>query len=338
MILVTGGTGLVGSHLLYELVNSGKTVRALKRKTSSIENVKKVFSYYTTDTELVNKIKWIEGDILDISSLLTAMEAVEMVYHCAAIVSFERKHLLKMMQVNVDGTANVVNAALDKGIKKMCYVSSIATLQKTNNTKLIKEDLIWKFSPDLSNYAISKYQAEREVWRASEEGLAVVIVNPSVIVGGGNWSSSSANMFTKAFNGLKFYTDGATGFIDVRDVVTLMVKLMESTIKNERFILNSENATYRYFFNIIHDLFKKPKPNIKAGKFLSAFAWRIESINCFITGNSPLITKETARSAHHINYFSNNKVLETFPNYTFIGLADSIKHTCNLYLKEAKVL
>lgn len=338
MILVTGGTGLVGSHLLYELVNSGKTVRALKRKTSSIENVKKVFSYLTTDTELVNRIEWIEGDVLDISSLLIAMETVEMVYHCAAMVSFEKKHLIEMMQVNVEGTANVMNAALEKMVKKMCYVSSIATLQKTNNTKFITEALIWKFSPDLSNYAISKYQAEREVWRASEEGLAVVIVNPSVIVGGGNWSQSSANMFTKAFNGLKFYSDGATGFIDVRDVVTLMVKLMESNIKNERFILNSENATYRQFFNLIHDSFKKTRPNIKAGKFLSALAWRMESISCLITKNSPLITKETARSAHHINYFSNYKILQTFPNYKFIGLTDSIKYTCNLFLKSVKAL
>jgi nucleoside-diphosphate-sugar epimerase len=232
----------------------------------------------------------------------------------------------------------VVNAALEKMVKKMCYVSSIATLQKTNNTKFITEDLIWKFSPALSNYAISKYQAEREVWRASEEGLAVVIVNPSVIVGGGNWSKSSANMFAKAFNGLKFYTNGATGFIDVRDVVILMVKLMGSTIKNERFLLNSENATYCYFFNLIHDEFKKTRPQIKAGKFLSSFAWRMESISCFITGNSPLITKETARSAHHINYFSNNKLLQTFPNYKFIALSDSIKHTCSLFLKEIKAL
>ncbi|MEO6901506.1 MAG: NAD-dependent epimerase/dehydratase family protein [Bacteroidia bacterium] len=338
MILVTGGTGLVGSHLLYELVKSGKVVRALKRKTSSIENVKKVFSYYTTDAELINKIDWVEGDVLDISSLLTAMEAVEIVYHCAAMVSFEKKHLIEMMQVNVEGTANVVNTALEKKIKKMCYVSSIATLQKTNNTKFIAEEFIWKFSPDLSNYAISKYQAEREVWRASEEGLAVIIVNPSVIVGGGNWSSSSANMFSKAFNGLKFYTDGATGFIDVRDVATLMVNLTESTIKNERFILNSENGTYRYFFNLIHDSFEKTRPHIKAGKFLSSVAWRMENISCLITGNSPLITKETARSAHHINYFSNHKILQTFPDYQFIGLRDSINHTCNLFLKEVKAL
>jgi dihydroflavonol-4-reductase len=179
MILVTGGTGLVGSHLLYDLTRSGKNVRVLKRMNSNVSTVKKVFSYYTPDPELLlNKIEWVDADLLDVYSLIEAMDGVTEVYHCAAMVSFEKKHQAEMMKINVEGTSNMVNAALEKGVKKFCHVSSIASLGRVENGGLTSEETFWKSSPDNSNYSISKYGAEREVWRAAEEGLNVVIVNP----------------------------------------------------------------------------------------------------------------------------------------------------------------
>ncbi len=337
MILVTGGTGLVGTHLLYDLIRSGKKVRVIKRANSNVSNVKKVFSYYTSDADsLLKNIEWMDADLLDVYSLMEVMEGVEQVYHCAAMVSFERKHLNEMTQINVEGTANMVNAALEKGIKKFCHVSSIASLGKAERGELTSEETFWKSSPENSNYSITKYAAEREVWRASEEGLNVVIVNPSLILGGGNWTQSSSNMFTKAFNGIKFYSEGTNGFIDVRDVAALMIRLMESDISSQRFLLNAENASFRHYFDLIHDTFEKSRPSIKAGKFLTGLAWRAESLRAMLIGSPPLITRETSVSANRKSSFSNEKILKTFPEYKFISLAQSVKDTCALYVKDLK--
>lgn len=335
MILVTGGTGLVGTHLLFDLCKSGKKVRALKRSTRNTSQVKKVFSYYTNQAdELIKNIEWVDADLLDVYSLMEVMDGVSEVYHCAAMVSFEPKHEHEMMRTNIEGTENMVNAAIEKNIKKFIHVSSIATIGRTKNDELCTEEMFWKSSPENSNYAISKYAAEREVWRAAEEGLNVVIVNPSVIIGPGNWQQSSSNMFAKAYNGIKFYTNGWNGFVDVRDVTALMTRLMDSEIINERYILNSENVSFRNFFDSIHEAFSRPKSSIKAGKLLSGFAWREEKLRHLITGASPLITKETARSAHRRSFFSNNKILSSFPDYKFIPVQEAIKETAALFIKD----
>lgn len=337
MILVTGGTGLVGTHLLYDLTRSGKKVRVIKRANSNVANVKKVFSYYSSDVDsLLKNIEWVDADLLDVYSLIEIMEGVEQIYHCAAMVSFEKKHLAEMMKINVEGTANMVNAALEKGIKKFCHVSSIASLGRAERGEMTSEETFWKSSPENSNYSITKYAAEREVWRAAEEGLNVVIVNPSLILGGGNWTQSSSNMFTKAYKGIKFYSDGTNGFVDVRDVSAIMIRLMESDISNQRFLLNGENASFKYYFEMIHEAFGKPHPSIKAGKFLTGFAWRAEMFRAFITGSVPLITKETSRSANRQSSFSNKKILKTFPDYQFITLAQSINDTCALYVRDLR--
>jgi nucleoside-diphosphate-sugar epimerase len=335
LILVTGGTGLVGSHLLFDLCKSGERVRAIKRRESSVVNVKKVFEYYTSDAALLLKnIEWVDANLLDVYSLTDAMQDVTKVFHCAAMVSFEPKRAEEMMMINSEGTANMINAALAKGIKKFCHISSIATIGNAENGALADEETFWKSSPENSNYSISKYAAEREVWRAAAEGLDMVIVNPSLIIGAGNWQQSSSNIFSKAYKGIKFYTEGSTGFVDVRDVSALMILLMKSEIKNQRFLLSSENKSFQSFFNLIHQEFNKPKPKIKAGKLLSSFAWRAEKISCLLSGEAPLITKETVNSAHRVSRFSNEKILKTFPDFKFIPVEQSIKDTCRLFLKD----
>ncbi len=335
MILVTGGTGLVGSHLLFDLTKSGKKVRALKRSNSNLSGVKKVFSYYSGNSEaLFKNIEWVDADLLDVYSLIDAMEGISEVYHCAAVVSFDPRKEKDMITFNVESTANMVNAALSKQIRKFCHVSSIATIGRSEHVDILTEELFWKLSPDHSNYAISKYGAEREVWRASEEGLDVVIVNPSLIIGAGNWNQSSSNLFTKGHNGLRFYTNGTNGFVDVRDVVALMIGLMQSPVKNERFILNSENVSYRSFFNLVHKEFGKPQPSLRASKLLSTIAWRIEKIRSWLTGTEPFITRSTVISAHSNNQFSNKKIREIFPEFRFIPVAQAIKETCALFLKD----
>ncbi len=331
MNLVTGGTGLLGSHLLYYLVKSGEKTRAIKRKHSNIESVRKLFNYYSPgQPNLFENIEWLDGDVLDIFSIEQAMQNVDYVYHCAAMVSFSPKDSNEMLNINSQGTSNVVNMALEKGIKKLCHVSSIAALGRQNYSELINEECWWKDAPGNSNYAKSKYASEREVWRASEEGLEMVIVNPSIIIGPGNWNKGSSKMFQTSAKGLKYYSEGTSGFVDVRDVALTMIKLINSDIKGERFILNGENSSYRNFFNLIHDNFGTKRPYIKANKLLSEIAWRMDTIKCFLSGESPLLTKESARSAHNKHSFSNQKTREKL-QFEFMGLQKMIDDTCLAY-------
>jgi dihydroflavonol-4-reductase len=335
LILVTGGTGLVGTHLLYDLVRSGEKVRVLTRSDDAAAKVERVFSFYSASApELIKNIEWRRADLLDIYSLLDAMKDVSQAYHCAAMVSFEKKHEREMLRTNVEGTANMVNAALESGVQKFLHVSSISALGKTEHGELITEETFWKASPDNSNYSLSKYSAEREVWRAMEEGLNAVVINPSLIIGPGNWQQSTCNMFSKGWEGIRFYTEGANGYVDVRDVSALAIRLMKSEHSSARYILNGENASFRDFFNIMHEAFGKAKPAIKAGKLASSFAWRAEKLKYYISGSAPLITPETARAAHLISKFSNEKISRAFPDHTFIKMEKSVKDTCEVFLRE----
>ncbi len=337
MILVTGATGLVGSHLVYELVKNGWRVRAIRRPESDLQLIRAVFRIYSEEQEeLFSRIEWIEGDIMDIYSLENAMEDVEYVYHCAAIVSFHPKDHKKMLKVNVEGTANVVNAAISKGVRKLCHISSIAALGRPENMDMvIDENLVWKASRNNSMYAISKYGSEREVWRGTVEGLDAVVVNPSIILGVAGPVKGSSRLFTTVWKGLKFYPPGINGFVDVRDVVKAMIDLMESDIKNERFILNSENLKYKRLFELIAEGLGKKAPFIRSGKFIAEAGWRMEMMRGYLFGTKPLITKETARTAMNKYLYSTEKIKEAI-GFEFTPLEESIKAYCEIFKSEIR--
>ena len=324
MILVTGGTGLVGSHLIEALTNEGKKVRAIKRSTP----VPKKLSAISAEL-----LEWVEGDILDIYSIKEAMQGVDFVYHCAAFVSLNPADRKKLWKINVEGTANVVNMALEEGVKKFCFVSSTSALGRGTTQEVITEESIWTNNGENSFYGITKYNAEREVWRGIAEGMDAVIVNPAIIFGPGDWEKSSVKIFQTVWKGLKFYTEGANGFVDVRDVVKAMIQLTESEIKNEKFLLAAENLSYRYIFDEIAKNFNKKNPSIKAGSKLSGFVWRAEKLRSLLTGKEPFITKDTARTANQINTYSSEKI-KTALNFEFIPIKQSIKDTCEAFLKE----
>ena len=332
MILVTGGTGLLGSHLLYDLVKDGTKVIALKRSNSSTSQVEKTFSYYHQNPEnILKNIEWREGDITDIYSLYEAFDNIEKVYHAAACLSFDPSDKKQMQNVNEKGTANVVNACLEKNIKKLCYVSSIATLGRVDNDGIIDEETHWKNSNNNSKYSISKYNAEREVWRGIAEGLQAVIINPGVIIGPGNWEKGSSQLIDRVWSGLKFYTPGVNGYVDVRDVSRAMIELMNSEIVNERFIISSENLDYLTFFSYVADALGKKKPSINAPYFTGQLAWRLEKLLTSLTGKNPLITKETARTAYQKYYYSSEKISKAL-NFKFIPMQQCISDTCKLFL------
>ncbi|MBE7696820.1 NAD-dependent epimerase/dehydratase family protein [Tenacibaculum finnmarkense] len=312
MILVTGGTGLVGAHLLYHLTQKEDKIRAIYRTDEKREHVKKIFSFYTDNVEhLFSKIQWIQADITDIPSLEPVFKDITQVYHCAALVSFNPKDYQKMRQVNIEGTANIVNFSIENKVKKFCFVSSIAAVGNAINSKPIDEENEWSDSDTHSGYAITKYGAEMEVWRGSQEGLEVVIVNPGVILGSGFWQEGSGKLFTQINNGFNFYTQGITGFVGVQDVVKAMLLLMKSdnkNIKNERFILVSENKSFKEILDTIADNLHKKHPAIKVSKTLSALAWRVSFLVSLLTKKKPLLTKNTARASHNISYYSSSKI------------------------------
>ena len=331
MILLTGATGLLGSHIAYELLQQGKKIRALKRKDSNSTLTEKIFSFYTNEhIELLNAIEWVEGDVLDLGSLEDAMVGITHVYHCAAMVSFLPKEKDKMMQVNIEGTANVVNTAMHAGVKKLCHISSIAALGSTIDGSMITEETWWKNNPSNSYYAISKYGAEREVWRAAEEGLNVVIVNPSFIIGPGDTSKSSSEAFGILRKGASWYTNGVNGYVDVRDVAHAAIKLIESDVLNQRFILNAANLSYRSFFDKVLVQLNKPKTKREAGKFLLALAWRIEKLLAAIAGRNPIITKEKVGYALQISQYDGSKIQKTI-NFNYRNIDTSIMEICKFY-------
>ena len=331
MIFLTGGTGLVGAHILLRLTESGQKIKALKRKRSSLTVIKNIFSHYKK-TDLLQSIEWIEGDLLDLFSLQEGIKGCNTVIHCAAIVSFNPRDFKKMMKINIEGTANIANICLENNIDKLAYISSIATLNDDKN-HIRTEDSFWKESKSNSLYAKSKYLSEQEVWRGIEEGLNSIIVNPSVILGPGDWTKGSSQMFEKVWRGLKFYSSGSTGYIDVVDVAKCVVKLLEKEIINERFILNAENIKYRDIFDSIAVNLNKPKPHIKVSPLIKEIAWRIEWLKSFITNKSPLITKETANTAMKNKSFSNQKIIKAL-DYKFIPIEESIKHYSQWFLEE----
>ncbi|OIR05391.1 3 beta-hydroxysteroid dehydrogenase/delta 5--_4-isomerase [mine drainage metagenome] len=314
MILVTGASGLLGSHLVQELVKQDKKVRAIYRND--------------IPANMPDGIDWVKADILDPLSLEDAMKGVEQVYHCAAMVSFNPKKKEILYKTNVEGTANIVNACLNADIKKLLFVSSVAALGKTKGAKLIDEKMNWTEDGDNSEYGKTKYLAEKEVWRGIAEGLNTVIVNPVIILGAGDWEKGSSEIFKSAYNQFPWYSTGASGFVDVKDVVRAMILLMQGTPHNERFIICAQNLSFKEVFSGIAKSFHKRLPFLKVTPFLANIVWRLEAIKASITGNEPLLTKETARSALSIAKFNNAKFLTYAPNFDYTPINVSIERIC----------
>lgn len=335
MILVTGGTGLVGSYLLYELTRKGYKVRALLRPGKKPYDTKKLFNCLSPENDrLIEQIEWAEGDVLDPFSLSEAMQGVDYVYHCAALISFNPRELKEMLAVNVEGTSNVVNACLENGIKKLCHVSSIASLGQPENGEMIDENAKWKTSRINSGYAISKYGGEREVWRGIEEGLNAVIVNPSVIIGAGCHPKAINKLFHSIQNFIPFYSLGVNGYVDVRDVAKAMLLLMESEMNGERFVLNSENLSLKEFFTKTADILGKPHPHIALNNtVMVSMAW-LDEMRARLTKSKPLLTRENVRAVQSKSYYSAEKFSSAF-GYSFIPLNESLKEALTI-LKRIK--
>lgn len=324
MILVTGGTGLVGAHLLLHLVENEDTVRAIYRTSASIEKTKSLFSLYHKDT-LFSKIEWVHADIIDVPSLEIAFQNVDYVYHCAGFISFDPNDEEKLRKINIEGTANIVNFCLARNVKKLCHVSSIAAFGNVASSEIfIDEETEWNPEFYHSDYAISKYGAEMEVWRAQQEGLPIVIVNPGIILGSTIWKKGSGSIFTKVKKGLKLYTHGEAGYVGVKDVVSAMIQLMKSDITGERFCLVSENISYQSIINLIAENTNKPKARISVTPWMTAIFWRIDWFISVFFRTKRILSKHAATSIHTINKYSNQKIKNAL-NFEFQSIDTVIK-------------
>ena len=332
MILVTGGTGLVGSHLLVRLAQENEPIRAIYRTLESIEKTKKVFSYYTnTAKDLFANIEWVQADITDVPSMIPAFKDVKKVYHCAAVISFDPADYRTMRKVNIHGTAIIANLAIDAKVEKLCFVSSIATIGDDSKKELANEENDWGGNEKNNGYAITKYGAETEVWRASQEGVDVVIVNPGVILGSGFWTSGSGKMFSEIDKGFSYYSEGVTGFVGVKDVVRCMVQLMQSNCKNQRFILVSENKSFKEVLFSIAEALGKKKPKRCVQPWQASLLWRWEWLVSKITSRKIRMSKYTAKTLFRKTYYSSEKCKIQL-EVTFKSAEEVIKQVSKEYL------
>lgn len=313
-IFVTGGSGMLGSHLIKTLINQNKRVKAIYRNT--------IPTYDGSE-----KVEWCKGDIQDILFLEEVMVDVSTVYHCAAIVSFNPKNKRELYKINVEGTANVVNAALLNDVDILCHVSSVASLGKPEGLE-IDETNSWNNADVKSHYAKSKYLGELEVWRGIGEGMKAVIINPSIILGAGDWKSGSSKIFQTAYNEFPWYTEGITGFVDIKDVVNAMIQLTDLKVTNERFIISAENKTYQNIFNTIASNFGKNKPYKKVTPLLAGILSKLEEIKSIFSNEKPLLTKETAEAAFMTILYRNEKLIKFIPNFLYTSTDNTIERVC----------
>lgn len=335
MVLVTGATGLVGSHLLLKLIHEETNIRALYRTEDKKEYTLQLLQTLLNPDELIltKKIQWVKCDITDIPSLSDAFNDISEVYHCAAKISFNPARYKLLRKVNIEGTANIVNLSIIHKIKKLCHVSSIAAIGEEHKKLTTDETTAWNAEQQNSVYAITKYGAELEVWRGTQEGLKAVIVNPGIIIGQGFYNGGSGILFKSIYKGLKYHTPGITGYVDVSDVTACMFSLMKSNITDQRFILISENLSFKDIFNKIAKALQKKAPQKKATKTLMTLAMYTEWIFHKILGRKRTIFKTSIKSAFKENHYSNKKIRCAL-DIQFKSMDESIKSSASYFLKE----
>lgn len=323
MIFITGGTGFIGSYIIQQLVLQGRPVLALRRSTT--------LPFYI-DKSIWNSVQWIDGDVLDVVALEEAMQQCDAVIHAAAVVSFAKSDAKQLEAVNVEGTANVVNAAVQSGtVQRFIHISSVAALGRTTKQELKDEKWEWKEDKSNTVYAQTKHRAELEVWRGMAEGLQGLILNPSTVLGFGNWHQSSSAIFKNVAKGFPWYTEGENGFVGVADVAAAAIAAMDSELTEQRFIINAENRPFRWVFNqIAAGLGVKP-PHKKATPFLGEIAWRLEALKHLLGGAKPLLNAETAKVAQSKTHFNNAAFLQAFPNFKYQPLGKVIADACMQY-------
>lgn len=340
-VLITGVSGALGSRVVIDLLQNGFKVRALYRNKKSLDNFRRNIAYYTfSSEEIYSQIEWVEGDVTDYISILNAVEGIDIVCHCAALVSFRAEDFQLLKGINVGGTANIVDACLEKGVKKICHISSIAALGRDMEGYITDEKSLFIPGKKHSGYSNSKYLSEMEVWRGIHEGLECVILNPSVILSPGDWSSGNSGFYNSIYKGLRFYTHGSTGFVDGNDISWIIIKLLDNDIwdkcVNERFVLNSSNLTYKEFFSKVAASLNLKAPDIKVSKLVLGIFWRVSYLFGKISGKPPVITRETAETSLRLTAYDGSKITKRI-GFNYKDIEDTITALGKMYLNSIAI-
>lgn len=323
IVLVTGASGFVGSHLVRYLCGMGQPVRALYNSRPPSDAMKQLPG-----------ITWQRCDLLDIYDVEEVMQDVIEVYHCAALVSFHGRDKDRLRHFNIEATANIVNEALERGVRKVVYVSSIASLGRSKEGAAITEEEQWEESRYNSVYAESKHRAELEIWRGQGEGLNAAIINPGIIIGEGNWDNGSAALVKMVHNEFPYYTRGINAWVDVLDVAKAMHMLMKSEISGERFILSAGNFSYKEMFTQMAEAMGKKPPYKPAGKLMSAIVWRLSALKSLLTGKPATITRETAMVAQRKALYNNTKLTGALPQFSYTPIRHSVERIGKAFLND----
>lgn len=282
-ILITGATGLFGSYLARKFAMHHE-VFCLKRQGQG----------YGLLEDYSGQVHWREGDVLDPISIEEAVADMDVVIHAAGKVSFHPKDSEDLNKVNVEGTTNVVNAMLGKGVSKLIHVSSVSALGRTAEGKTCNEETAWVESNLNTPYAVSKYQAELEVWRGAMEGLQVMVLLPSVILGKLSDARSSTQVYEYVLEGSRYFPPGSINYIDIRDAVDITYALFEKGLWGEKFILNAASISYRDFFVQMAEAAGKKPPTKPVNDFqLSLAIWALGIARALGLSKNPL-NKQTA--------------------------------------------
>lgn len=323
IVLVTGASGFLGSHLVKYLSQKGESIRAIYNSTEPSGEL----------TQLQN-ITWQRCDLLDVYDVEACMEGVQEVYHCAAIVSFKESDKEHLLHFNVESTANIVNEAIAHKVRKIVFVSSIAALGRSVDDRLITEEQPWEESKYNSAYAQSKYLSELEIWRGIGEGVQGVAINPGIILGEGNWEQGSARLFHTVYKEFPYYTQGMNAWVDVKDVARALYTLMKGNVSGERFVLSVNNSSYKDVFTIMAHAMNRKPPYRRAGKLLSSIVWRLSELKSAVTGKESTITRQTATTAQRISKYDNSKFQQHFPEFEYTPLEETISRVGKAFLAD----
>ena len=312
---VTGANGFLGVHIIHHLLLQGHKVYAVVRPGASLEEFNKVKRYYNVGADSYSRLSWEECFLYDMEGLHDILINVDYVMHLAGVISYLKKDLTKLMDVNQGYTANIVDACNGAGVKKLLYCSSIAAISKSIKGESVKESNEWNSEIPHSNYGYTKQLGELELWRGTQEGLPTVAINPGIILGYGDWSKGSNKLFGNAQKGFPFYSDGVTGWVGVEDVARISILLCLSEIVDERFLLVSENKSYKEVADLMTTALETKKPFVQIKGTLYKIAYAIVAIKEFL-GLGGMLSKETVRASIAVNHFDNSKVKEAL-NYEF---------------------
>lgn len=332
MILVTGGTGLVGTHLLVELLRQGAPVRATYREGSDLARLERQIALqYPEVATQWSDIEWVLAPLSDIPALEEAVDGVLTVYHCAAMIDFDPRQADKLLKVNWEGTRNLVDVALAAGVQSFCYTSSIAAIGGLGPT--ISETDSW--DPNRTNdYGTSKHLGEMEVWRGGQEGMNIVIVNPGTILGPGDWNRGSGRIFLKVSKGLPYSIPGESGFVGVWDVVRCMKRLTEEGHFGKRYLLIAENLSYHEVFSSIAIALGSKPPTFIIKNWQLKILWRLDWLISRVMRRPRELSRDMTTLLMTHKVYDNSRVRNTL-GFEFEPM-EAIIQRCASYYKQAE--